>query len=316
MNPAAAADKSSVRSTWALYQKVFEDDLRARNLSPRTVATYGEAIAQLGAFLAARGTAAPDPTTVSADDIRAFITDLLGRLSASTANNRYRGLNAYFNWLVEHDYVPASPMARLKPPKVDEKVVPVLEENEVERLLRTVAGKDFEARRDRAIISVLVDTGVRLAECAGLRYTGDPATNDVDTEYGQLRVFGKGARERIVSLGKKARSDLNHYLLARSKHRHADSPYLFLGRRGRMTNDGIYQMIRSRGEEAGIPELHPHRFRHTFADAWLAGGGNEGDLMRLTGWRSRTMLQRYGASAGARRALEAHKRNSPRDRIG
>lgn len=74
---------------------------------------------------------------------------------------------------------------------------------------------------------------------------------------------------------------------------------------------GIYQMLRRRGEESRIHNLHPHRFRHTFASDWLASDGSETDLMRLTGWRSRTMLQRYGASAGAKRALDAHKKNSP-----
>lgn len=78
-----------------------------------------------------------------------------------------------------------------------------------------------------------------------------------------------------------------------------------------MRLDGIYQMLRRRGEESGIHNLHPHRFRHTFASDWLASDGSETDLMRLTGWRSRTMLQRYGASAGAKRALDAHKKNSP-----
>lgn len=300
---------------WGLYQKVFLDDLRARNLSPKTLEAYGAAILQLGAFLQTRGVE-PDPETIAADDIRAFIASLLDRWSSATANNRYRGLNAYFNWLVEYEYLDTSPMARLKPPKVEEKVVPVLDGTELDRLLKQLAGRDFESRRDRAIVSVFIDTGIRLSEMSGIRISEDPGDNDIDLDYGQIRVFGKGRRERIVSVGTKTRSDLNHYLLARSKEPRADIPYLWLGRRGRMTEDGIYQMIRRRGREAGIPDIHPHRFRHTFADQWLAHGGNETDLMRLTGWRSRTMLQRYGASSGSRRALDAHKKNSPRDRRG
>ncbi|MCZ2110791.1 MAG: tyrosine-type recombinase/integrase [Dehalococcoidia bacterium] len=313
--PAVAKSAETNLDTWRLYQNVFNDDLRARNLSPRTVEAYGNAISQLGAFLRSRGQEA-NPETVTPEDVRAFIAMLVERHAAATAHNRFRGLNAYFNWLEENEYIAGSPMKKLKPPKLDEKVVPVIDGSDIERLLKTVAGRDFESRRDRAIISVFIDTGMRLSEMAGIRVSQDPAENDVDQQYGQIRVVGKGRVERIVSIGAKTRSDLNHYLLARAKEPGAVSPYLWLGRRGRMTQDGIYQMIKRRANQAGMPEIHPHQFRHTFANEWLANEGNETDLMRLTGWRSRTMLQRYGASAGTQRALQAHKRNSPRDRLG
>lgn len=258
-----------------------------------------------------------DVAHIRREHVESFVLDLLTRWKPATAHNRYRGVRAFFSYLLEEEVIARHPMERMKPPAIPEQPVPVLREDELRALLASVEkDRSFAGRRDYAILRVLIQTGARLAEISGLRWSQDDSQSDVDLEQGILRVLGKGRRARIVRLDEKTLRALDRYLRVRARHPKAAEQWLWIGKKGRFGESGIGHMVPERAREAGLTgRVGPHDLRHSAAHHYLAAGMAETDAMRVFGWRDRGMLARYAASTGTERALAAQKRYALGDRL-
>jgi len=282
--------------------------LRARNVAPSTIASYLRVGGNLLAYLDEVGM----PTrasTIRREHLEAFLADLAARVSPATVAKHYRSMQQLFRWLVEDGEITDSPMARMRPPQVPEQPVDVFTDEELTRLLAVCKGNTFENRRDTALLRMLIDTGMRAAELCGL------GVDDLDAEQRVAHVMGKGRRARAVPYGARTADALRRYLRARMSHPQAARRELWLGKFGPLTDSGLRQVLERRGLDAGVTDVHPHRFRHTYAHVWLANGGQEHDLMRLAGWRSPQMVGRYAASAGAERARQNFQKAALGDRL-
>jgi integrase/recombinase XerC len=190
----ASPGRQLPRGHLLVLNRSFRRTLEAENKSPRTIEAYTDAVRLLATFCQAHG----QPLLAGElrrEHIQEFIADQLTRWKPATAHNRYRGLHAFFKWAVAEGDLTASPMDGMKPPQLSEQPVEVIRLEHLARLLKTCEGRDFTSRRDTAIILLLVDTGMRRAECVGM------TLEDVDLDQRIVWVLGKGRRPRALPIG-------------------------------------------------------------------------------------------------------------------
>lgn len=224
----------------------------------------------------------------------------------STAENYYRTLRTFFAWLEREGLISDNPVTHIKKPKGPKKVIEALKPEEVKILLDQFNSKTFIDVRNKLIIMMFLDTGMRVSELININMS------DVDTTRGSILVRrGKGNKQRLVRIGSKTQKALWQYT---SLYRRGDSQRLFTDAGGKpIKTNAIKLMMYHVGKKAHLEGVHCHRLRHTFAISFLRAGGDVFSLQYLLGHSTLSMTQRYLQSLNADDAFKAHQRFSPMD---
>lgn len=301
--------------------RAFDDGwlltLNSRGRSAGTIRSYRDTVQVFAAWLA-DNELPTDVEGVQPEHVRRFLIRERERTSAGNAHKHFRNLRAFFSWLVKQgDRSTPSPVDADDQPHVTEKELPRFTDDEVKALMATCKGSAFADLRDLAIIWLLIDVGPRVEGLAGIRYTDDPTTNDLELGKYRVRIRLKGGDEYLAPIGMRAAEVLSRYVRrARPRHpRATELEWLWLGKAGRFGKTGIQQMLRRRGEQAGVENVHPHRFRRTSASMFLDSGGSETDAMHVYGWKSPEMVRHYTKSTARERARRAHEQFAPGNRF-
>jgi integrase/recombinase XerC len=308
--------------TFAEALRAFDLHLRAeRNLSPHTRRGYLGDVRELATALGPD----TDPARVGLADVRGFLARLHRTREPSTRGRKLAALRAFFSFLVREGRSPLDPTAGIPGPRQAPRLPRPLPVDDCVALCDSVAGAGDEARgprllRDRALLELLYGAGLRVGEVEQLD------VRDVDLHRGDVRVLGKGGKERLVPLPGAARDAIAAWLGSRSAPGLLAEPLFTALRRGAGARSGpragraprrlgvrdIRRVLASRARGAGVSgRVHPHRLRHSYATHLLDMGADLREIQELLGHASLSTTQRYTA-VSSERLLAVYDRAHPR----
>ena len=286
--------------------------LAYENASPYTIKNYGTDIGQFLSYCKEFGVTTVDE--INRDIVRDFLTELdnLGHARASLARRVFE-LHAFGDFLLRNNAWEQNVFRRVYAPRIPRKLPRYLTTEDIGALLQVYESITPSGLRNKAILEVLYASGIRVSEIAGL------SLGDVNLASGELRVLGKGNKERIALLGQPAVNALSVYIdSARPQFvgKHVTNA-VFLNRfGGRLSTRSIDEIVRKAGNLAGLKQtVTPHLLRHTFATHMLNGGADLRVLQELLGHENIATTQIY-ASITQRRAREIYLRAHPRSKLG
>ncbi|MGA2420953.1 MAG: site-specific tyrosine recombinase XerD [Candidatus Acidiferrum sp.] len=279
-----------------------------KGLSPNTVTAYRQDLAKFALFAQKRKLAL---TAVSRDDLVDFLAALYRQnLESKSVARNLVTLRNFFRFAQVHELVAADPSINLESPKIRRSLPGYLRLEEVDKLLQQPDAKTPQGLRDRAMLEVLYSTGLRVSELVNLR------VGDLDMKVGCVRCVGKGDKERLVPVGKKALAMVENYLTAARAQLLGKAPAvatLFLNRRGRgLSRVGVWKILSQYGRRAGLRvALTPHMLRHSFATHLLERGADLRSVQLMLGHADISTTQIY-THVVEERLKQIYKAHHPR----
>ena len=290
----------------------FAQSNRADGKSPKTISWYSEMLDGFKRFLESKGYRAV-LSDFDIESVREFVVHEQERaMSPYTVQGKVRALKAFSLWLFREGYMSENLLSDYKLPKVPAILIEPLTSAEIEQLVQCQNPLTAIGCRDIAILILMLDSGIRLSELCSLHFT------NAHVEEGYLKVMGKGSKERVVPIGASAQKMLWRYIIhfRPAPLLEADN-YLFLTLDGKPLRPNAVKLLINRwGNKAGVPRLHAHLCRHTFATNFLVYHcGDVFRLQQILGHTSLEMVRRYVHYASTQ-ALMYGRTISPVDQMG
>lgn len=268
-----------------------------RGLSQNTAGAYRRDLSRYVNFLRSR--AVTDPSAITSTDVSDFLlairsgADGASSLAPASASRCITAVRGWHKFIAEEGITADNPAAQVKPPAIAKRLPKALSISQVETLIEAANIDDSPlGLRDRALIELLYATGARISEVVSL------SIDDFDRDNGVVRLFGKGAKERIVPVGRYALAALDAYLVQSRPIlglKGTGSPAIFLNTLGRpLSRQSAWAVLQSAAKRANLSEhISPHTLRHSFATHLLNGGADVRVVQEMLGHASVTTTQIY-----------------------
>lgn len=262
----------------------FLIEQQVRGNSPKTQKHYFRC---LGLFERFQSPKNPDISAVSVSDCKAYYIHLSNRnVSSVTVQTYIRALRAFLSWCYLEAYISENIPKKFRLPKAQKKKIDILTDSEVEQLFRCLSGRDFISIRNYCIVALMIDSGLRLNEVVTIR------RDKIHIAEGYAIVNGKGNKERFVPLGLNSKRALLRYC-AIVPNKEKETPLFVKDTLIPIKESTVKQLFRKLKSRSGIPRLHPHLLRHTFATRYIERGGDIYSLQSILGHTSLEMVKKY-----------------------
>jgi len=279
-----------------------------KGLADNTLSAYRGDLESYNSYLSEQGIT--EPGMVRPSHIHSFITHLRNEgLTAKSARRKIVAVRGFHRYLVFSGHQAKNPAENVEPSQIPRNLPDVLSAGQMDRLLQQPDTSKFTGLRDKAMMEMTYAAGLRVSELIGVKM------EDINREAGFLRITGKGGRQRLAPVGKESLFWLDRYVREARPHllKGRLNAFLFPGRggQGHITRQAFWLKIRDYARKGGLPPIHPHTFRHSFATHLLEGGADLRSVQILLGHANIVTTQIY-THISREHLKEVHKKYHPR----